>query len=63
MSRAMVTIDHTGACGIHMNMLTIDSAAMMIAAARAHVALQKSPKATAVNNNPKYDVDRAPHPL
>jgi len=51
-SNAMVTIDQIGVCGNHMNMLTIESDAMMMAATRAHVAPQNRPKATAASSIP-----------
>ena len=51
-SNAIVTIDQTGVCGNHMNMLTIESEAMMMAATRAHIVPQNRPKATAVSSIP-----------
>jgi hypothetical protein len=67
MSSAIVTIDQTGECGNHMNMLTIDSEAMIMAATHAQTVLQKSGQRIAVRvkkrhtRPPDWGAEHGPH--
>lgn len=58
-SNAMVTIDQIGVCGNHMNMLTIESDAMMMAATRPCCTPEQA-ESDCGEQYPDNDVDPSP---